>query len=102
MTDRLLVHRQYTRAVYIVPLGHAHKTVGAGWTREKKRAFANDTMNLLVVDDSTNQAKGDNGPDEWKPPRREYWKTEDVRAEVALHKSEVWAVDQSDRGDGFK
>lgn len=29
--------------------------------------------NLLVVDDSTNQAKSDKGPAEWMPPQTSYW-----------------------------
>lgn len=59
---------------HVVPLKHAHNTGGANWTRERKRAFANDPDNLLVVDDATNQAKGYKGPTKWKPPRKEYWK----------------------------
>lgn len=58
---------------HIVPLAHANKTGGAGWTREKKREFANDPLNLLAVDDSTNIAKNDQAPDEWRPPLKSYW-----------------------------
>jgi 5-methylcytosine-specific restriction endonuclease McrA len=58
---------------HIVPLSHAHRTGGANWTREKKREFANDPINLLAVEDNTNQSKGDKGPAEWMPPRKEYW-----------------------------
>lgn len=58
---------------HIVPLAHAHRTGGVLWPREKKRAFANDPENLLVVDDSTNQEKGDQDPTAWKPPQTHYW-----------------------------
>ena len=58
---------------HIVPLSHAHKTGGAGWTRSQKRRFANDPQNLLAVDDSTNQSKGDKSPARWKPPQKAYW-----------------------------
>ena len=58
---------------HIVPLSHAHKTGGAGWTRSQKRQFANDPQNLLAVDDSTNQSKGDKSPARWKPPQKAYW-----------------------------
>lgn len=58
---------------HIVPLKHAYNTGGASWSREKKRAFANDPDNLLVVDDATNQAKGYKGPVKWKPPMKGYW-----------------------------
>lgn len=58
---------------HVVPLAHAHKTGGANWSKEKKREFANDPMNLLAVGDSTNKVKGDQAPDEWKPPLKSYW-----------------------------
>ncbi|MCB2181320.1 MAG: HNH endonuclease [Desulfobulbaceae bacterium] len=58
---------------HIVPLSHAHKTGGAGWSREKKREFANDPLNLLSVEDNINQGKGDKAPDEWRPPQKNYW-----------------------------
>jgi hypothetical protein len=31
------------------------------------------TPSLLVVDDSTNQAKSDQAPHEWLPPQKSYW-----------------------------
>ena len=58
---------------HVVPLAHAHRNGAANWTRNQKKAFANDPINLLVVDDSTNQSKSDKGPSEWMPPRQEYW-----------------------------
>jgi hypothetical protein len=59
---------------HIAPLSHAHRNGGADWSREKKRDFANDPINLIVTEDSINQAKGDKAPNEWKPPNRGYWK----------------------------
>jgi len=58
---------------HIVPLAHAHRTGGTTWTRKQKRAFANDPLNLLAVEDNINQEKGAQGPTEWKPPRKEFW-----------------------------
>lgn len=58
---------------HIVPLAHAHRHGAATWTRAQRRAFANDPVNLLVVDDSTNQSKSDKAPHEWLPPKQEYW-----------------------------
>lgn len=58
---------------HIVPLAHAHRQGGANWTRSQKRAFANDPENLLPVEDNANQAKGDKGPDQWKPQQKSYW-----------------------------
>jgi hypothetical protein len=41
----------------------------AGWTQERRTAFANDTeLELLAVDGRANQAKGDSGPAQWLPP----------------------------------
>lgn len=59
---------------HIVPLAHANSTGGASWSEETKRRFANDFMNLLAVDDSTNRSKGARGPEEWKPPIQDYWR----------------------------
>lgn len=58
---------------HVVPLAHAHRNGGAAWTREKKREFANDPVNLIAVDASANRSKSDQSPNEWMPPRKEYW-----------------------------
>ena len=60
---------------HIVPLAHAHRSGAANWSRGQKRIFANDPVNLIVVDDSTNQSKSDKAPHEWMPPRQGYWCT---------------------------
>lgn len=41
----------------------------AAWTTAQRQAFANDLTNpqLLAVTDNVNQAKGDSGPEDWKP-----------------------------------
>ncbi|WP_022957264.1 HNH endonuclease [Spongiibacter tropicus] len=53
---------------HIVPLAWAHGHGASGWTRAKKRAFANDMDNLLAVDAGANREKGAKGPDDWMPP----------------------------------
>ncbi len=53
---------------HIVPLKWAHERGGALWSRDKKRAFAEDPDNLWLVDDGRNQSKGHRGPDQWMPP----------------------------------
>ena len=58
---------------HVVPLAHAHRHGAVNWTREQRRAFANDPENLLVVDDATNQSKSDKAPNEWLPPAKDYW-----------------------------
>jgi endonuclease I len=57
---------------HIVPLKWAWERGAYQWPREKRKAFANDPSNLLVVDDSTNQRKGAKGYHDWMPPRSEY------------------------------
>jgi len=58
---------------HVVPLAHAHRHGAHNWTEVQREAFANDTENLLVVDDSTNQSKSDQAPHEWLPPMESYW-----------------------------
>ncbi|WP_218395566.1 HNH endonuclease family protein [Alteromonas lipotrueae] len=53
---------------HIVPLKFAHGHGGDKWSREKRKAFANDRENLLLVKASLNRQKGAKGPDEWLPP----------------------------------
>lgn len=40
------------------------------WTTADRQAFANDLTHpqLLAVTDNVNSAKGDQGPEDWKPP----------------------------------
>jgi len=59
---------------HIVPLGNAHKSGAEFWTKEQRRAFANDPENLISVEDNANQAKGDKSPEEWQPKNKKYWK----------------------------
>lgn len=52
---------------HLYPLYHAHGNGAANWTRDQKRAFANDPENLLAVEDNANQEKGGLAPHEWLP-----------------------------------
>lgn len=53
---------------HVVALGDAWRSGAAGWTRERREAFANDSANLLAAGASENRSKGDDGPDAWSPP----------------------------------
>ncbi|EEQ86356.1 hypothetical protein RJZ56_008192 [Blastomyces dermatitidis] len=62
---------------HLVALSDAWKSGASGWTRERRRDFANDMMNpqLISVKDKVNKEKGDKGPDKWKPPLTTYYCT---------------------------
>lgn len=53
---------------HVVPLENAHQSGGYAWSREKRRAFANDPENLLVTSASANRSKGSKSPERWMPP----------------------------------
>lgn len=75
---------------HIVPLAHAHRHGADKWTRDQRRTFANDFENLLVVDDSVNQSKGDQAPHEWLPPRKDYWCEYGRRWQRIKEKYRLW------------
>ena len=64
---------------HVVPLANAWRSGARRWTEARRRAFANDPRNLLAVSASLNRAKGDDGPEEWLPPRRAYLATYAIR-----------------------
>jgi hypothetical protein len=53
---------------HIVPLKFAHGHGADKWSRERKKQFANDYGNLLLVNASLNRQKGAKRLDEWLPP----------------------------------
>lgn len=75
---------------HIVPLAHAHRHGADKWTRDQRRTFANDFENLLVVDDSANQSKSDQAPQEWLPPRKDYWCEYGKRWQRIKEKYRLW------------
>ncbi|KAF2649306.1 hypothetical protein K491DRAFT_721798 [Lophiostoma macrostomum CBS 122681] len=62
---------------HVVPLSNAWKSGAAAWTTARRQAYANDLTNpqLIAVTDNVNQAKGDSGPESWKPPLTSYYCT---------------------------
>ena len=57
---------------HVVALGDAWQKGAQNWTADKRRAFANDPLNLLAVDASENRAKGDGDAATWLPPANSY------------------------------
>lgn len=62
---------------HMVPLANAWRSGAATWTDERRGDFANDLdrPQLIAVSASSNRAKGDQDPAQWKPPRRAVWCT---------------------------
>jgi 5-methylcytosine-specific restriction endonuclease McrA len=60
---------------HVVPLANAWRSGASRWTRERRVRFANDLTDpqLIAVSATSNRAKSDHGPEEWKPPRRQVW-----------------------------
>ena len=57
---------------HAVALSDAWQKGAAQWEPGKRLAFANDPLNLLVADASTNRAKGDGDTATWLPPAASY------------------------------
>ncbi len=71
---------------HMVPLKEAHESGAANWSRERKRAYANDLDDpdtLIAVDRGLNRQKGAKDPAEWLPPNQAY-RAEYARAWVAV------------------
>ncbi|MER7850621.1 HNH endonuclease family protein [Kitasatospora sp. NPDC096077] len=62
---------------HMVPLANAWRSGADGWTTDRRKAFANDLVHsqLVAVSASSNRSKGDQSPDQWKPPATAYWCT---------------------------
>ncbi|HEX2098563.1 MAG TPA: HNH endonuclease family protein [Rubrobacteraceae bacterium] len=58
---------------HIVPLANAWRSGASAWDDEQRERYANDPDVLLSVEDNANQAKGDKGPEAWKPPNKAEW-----------------------------
>lgn len=58
---------------HVVALAEAWDSGAAAWTLERRRQFANDPLNLLVVTRRSNREKADLDAGEWKPPMDDAW-----------------------------
>jgi len=57
---------------HVVPLALAWRTGAQRWPPDRRLAFANDPANLLAVEGSANQDKGDGDASTWLPPDAGY------------------------------
>ncbi|HEX5594673.1 MAG TPA: HNH endonuclease family protein [Micromonosporaceae bacterium] len=60
---------------HMVPLANAWRSGADEWDDARRGEFANDLTRpqLFAVSASSNRAKGDQDPSQWKPPNRDYW-----------------------------
>ena len=57
---------------HVVALSDAWRSGAEGWDTATRVRFANDPANLLAVDGSANQEKGDAAADAWLPSNKSY------------------------------
>ncbi|WP_373303498.1 HNH endonuclease family protein [Streptomyces cinnamoneus] len=62
---------------HMVPLANAWRSGADTWDTDKRKAFANDLghSQLIAVSAASNRSKGDQSPDQWRPPLSSYWCT---------------------------
>ncbi|MFH9084303.1 HNH endonuclease family protein [Streptomyces sp. NPDC017673] len=70
---------------HVVALSDAWQKGAKYWDAGKRIALANDPLNLLAVDASTNRGKGDGDAATWLPPDKSY-RCAYVAAQVAVKK----------------
>ncbi|MHC3461953.1 HNH endonuclease family protein [Streptomyces flavovirens] len=77
---------------HLVALSDAWQKGAQKWSDGKRRAFANDPLNLVAADSSTNRRKGDGDTATWLPPNKAYRCTY-VAGQVAVKKKyELWVT----------
>jgi len=57
---------------HIIPLKWAHAHGGWQWSSDRKKQFANDYLNLILVNDTENRRKSSKGPGDWMPPNQAF------------------------------
>ncbi|GAA3077652.1 HNH endonuclease family protein [Streptosporangium carneum] len=95
--------RSYTRSSsvdidHMVPLANAWRSGADTWSTQRRRAFANDLSRpqLIAVSAASNRSKGDQSPDQWKPPLRSYWCTY-ARAWVQVKQHYALSITQTEK-----
>ena len=77
---------------HLVALSDAWQKGAASWPAGKRLALANDPLNLLAVDASTNRSKGDGDTATWLPPNRSYRCTYVARQVAVKGKYGLWVT----------
>nr|WP_188269093.1 MULTISPECIES: HNH endonuclease family protein [unclassified Streptomyces] len=77
---------------HVVALSDAWQKGAAKWSTKTRREFANDPLNLLAVDSSTNRRKSDGDTAAWLPPNESYRCTYVARQVAVKKKYGVWVT----------
>jgi hypothetical protein len=56
---------------HMVPLANAWRSGADDWTVKTRTKYANDPLVEVTTTSKANRAKGDKGPEAWKPPNKE-------------------------------
>jgi hypothetical protein len=67
-TNRVFTEASDVDIDHLVPLSWAWAHGAWGWDQATRERFANDSVNLFVVDLSANRSKGNADPTQWLPP----------------------------------
>jgi hypothetical protein len=98
-TGRRLVFAKVDAAAvqidHVVALSDAWQKGAAQWDAIRRRAFANDPLNLLAVDGPTNTQKSDGDAATWLPPQRSY-RCQFVARQVAVKAKWSLSVTQAE------
>jgi hypothetical protein len=75
--DRVLTASSQIDIDHVVPLAASWRSGADLWDTATRQRFANDLEHsqLIAVSAASNRSKGDQSPDQWKPPSRAYWCT---------------------------
>ncbi|GHF46231.1 HNH endonuclease family protein [Streptomyces morookaense] len=76
---------------HLVPLAAAWRAGADKCTADQRRDFGNDLKDpqLIIASEPSNSAKGDSGPDRWKPQNKAFWCT---YAEDYTHVKAKWKL----------
>ncbi|MGW1883280.1 HNH endonuclease family protein [Streptomyces sp. NPDC001970] len=77
---------------HVVALSDAWQKGAQKWDRDRRQAFANDPLNLLAVDSSTNRRKGDGDTATWLPPNTAYRCAYVARQVAVKRKYGLWVT----------
>lgn len=90
--DGIPGHSSALQAEHVVALSDSWQKGAQQWEQGKRAEFANDPLNLLIVDGPTNSAKGDSDAASWLPPNKAY-RCEYVARQIAVKtKYGVWVT----------